>query len=110
MVGWSALATREAIRIEVLIGRACCDEVEVATRTQFKHKVASSLPDLNLVGYFFIGRTLHFVDAIGPLPKTLIFGIPLHLNQVDTCTFCNPNLHAIPVLCVHSQIYCVITW
>lgn len=104
MVRWSTLPARKAIRLEELIGGARCSEVEVATRAQLKHKVLSSLADLNLVGYAGIGRILHFVDAVGSLPKGLIFGIPLHLNQVDTCAFGDPNLHAIPVLCVHRHI------
>lgn len=108
MVRWSTLAARKAIRIEELNGGTRCSEVEVATRAQLKHKVLSSLADLNLVGYAGIGRILHFVHAVSSLPKGLIFGIPLHLNQVDTCAFGDPNLHAIPVLCVHRHVNSVV--
>jgi hypothetical protein len=110
VVRWSTLAARKAIRLEELIGGARCSEVEVATRAQLKHKVLSSLANLNLVGYAGIGRIFHFVDAVSSLPKGLIFGIPLHLNQVDTCAFGDPNLHAIPVLCIHCHINRVIAW
>jgi len=104
VVRWSAPAARKAFRLEELVGGARCSEVEVATRAQLKHKVLSSLADLNLVGYAGIRRILHFVDAVSSLPKDLTFGISLHLNQVDTCAFGYPNLHAIPVLCVHRHI------